>query len=274
MYIKRLAIIAGPVALLVLALFFFQSSFSERRTRIQKEKALVESLSRLSEKETEILELKKQREEAEKILNEKAVSLESALSTLQGENDSLRASLKAQEEHVRALTDKQIALEKDRAALMEDNLERSQNVTILEKRITELESGRQELLGKIKDLENSKPSGEDRSANKGRSGVSGELRYEAPTPVIDPAKLGKVLVQKSTGRSAQVQHVNDVYQFVVLNAGSHDGLRKGSVINVIRADRIIAKAIVEKLKPDLSAALLVPESTLEPVQPGDFVTQF
>ena len=114
----------------------------------------------------------------------------------------------------------------------------------------------------------------DKLSPKAKSqGTVYELRYNAP-PVIDSAKLGKVLVQKSSGRTAQVQHVNDVYSFVIINAGSSEGLRSGSVINVIRNDQIIAKAVVEKLKPDLSAAVLIPEWSREHVQVGDFITQF
>lgn len=268
MYSKRLAIIAGPIAVLLISLFFFQSSFSERRLRIQKEKALTESLAKLGESEAQITELKRQREEVEATFKEKISGLETSVKSLEERNASLETALKEQENAVRSLTDKTAEMEKQKQALMEDNLDKSQDVTDLEKKIADLESGRQELLAKIKDLE-----GKKTSAPKVSKSVHQELRYEPPA-ALNPAKVGKVLVQKSTGRSAQVQHVNEVYNFIVINAGSRDGLKNGSVINVIREDRIIAKAVVEKLKPDLSAALLVPESTLEAVQAGDFVTQF
>ena len=269
MYSKRLAIIAGPIAVLLISLFFFQSSFSERRLRIQKEKALTESLAKLNESEAQITELKRQREELEATFKEKISGLETSVKSLEDRNASLEAALKEQETSVRTLTDKTSELEKQKQALMEDNLDKSQNVTDLEKKITDLESGREELLAKIKELEGKKAAAPPKAAKS----VNQELRYEPPA-ALNPSKVGKILIQKSTGRSAQIQHVNEVYDFIVINAGAKDGLKNGSVINVIREDRIIAKAVVEKLKPDLSAALLVPESKLEAVQVGDFVTQF
>ncbi len=270
MYTKKVAIIAVPVALLIVSLFFFQTSFSERRLRIQKEKALSESLSKLGEKDAQINELKDKRDEMERALNEKIASLETSVNDLKTQNVALETSQKSQEESIRSLTEKITALEKQKEALMDDNLDKSQEVTDLEKKIAELESGRSELFDKIKDLEGKKtePAKKERPAR-----VVNELRYEAP-PVIDAARLGKILVQKSTGKSAQVQHVNKIYQFIIINAGSHDGLRSGSVINVIHGDQIIGKALVQKLKPDLSAAVLLPEWSTATVEVGDFVSQF
>jgi len=270
LYTKKVMVIAAPVTLLIVSLFFFQTSFSERHLRIQKEKALSESLSKLGEKDVEINDLKDKRDEMERSLNEKIASLETSVNGLKAQNAALEASQKSQEESVRSLTDKITELEKQKEALMDDNLAKSQEVTDLEKKITELESGRNELLDKIKDLEGKKTESVKRE--KPARAVN-ELRYEAP-PVIDTAKLGKILVQKSTGKSAQVQHVNNVYQFIIINAGSQDGLRSGSVINVIHGDRIIGKASVQKLKPDLSAAVLLPEWSIATVEVGDFVTQF
>lgn len=269
MYTKRLAVLAGFIVLSILTAFLFISSQSEHRQRIQKNEELQEALGKLDAKDAEIAEILKQRGEMETALNEKIALLESSVSSLQSENATFETSLKAQEENLRQLNDKNATLLKDREALMDDNLEKSENVTVLEKKIAALETGRLELLDKIKDLESKKVG----PSQKEKPNVVHELRYDAP-PVLNVAKTGKILVQKSTGRSAQVQHVNDIYQFVIINAGSRDGLRGGSVINVIREDRIIAKAVVEKLKPDLSAALLLPEWTLEPVQVGDFITQF
>lgn len=269
MYTKKLSVIAGFVGLSILVLVFFVSSQSDRRKVVQKDKELQGVLVKLNGKDAEIAEVQRQHADAQKVLNERIISLESSVSSLESDKVSLETSLKAQEESLKALAEKNEALLKDREALMEDNLERSQVVTDLEKKITDLEAARQELLDKIKDLENKKAEPEKKEKTK----VVHELRYDAP-PALNPAKVGKIIIQKSTGRSAQVQHVNDIYQFVVINAGSRDGLRSGSVINVVREDRIIAKAVVEKLKPDLSAALLLPEWTLESIQAGDFVTQF
>lgn len=269
LYTKKLSIIAGFVGLSVVTLFLFVSSQSEHRRSVQKDRELQEVLAKLNDKDAEIAEIHRQHAEAEKALSERVVSLESSVSSLQSDKAVLEASLKVQEENLKALAEKNEALLKDREALMEDNLERSQNMTDLQKKIADLEAGRQELLDKIKDLDSKKVA----PIKKERPDVAHELRYDAP-PTLNVGKVGKIIVQKSTGRSAQVQHVNDVYKFFIINAGSRDGLRSGSVINVIRQDRIIAKAVVEKLKPDLSAALLLPEWTFEPVQAGDFVTQF
>lgn len=271
MYTKKLSVIACFVALSLLTIFFFVASQSAGRQKSQKERELQLLRAELSGKDAEIAEVKRQQEDSLKSLRDKVAELEATAGSLQSTNESLEASLKSQEETVRALTEKNEALLKDREALMEDNLEKSQNVTDLEKKVAELEAGKRELAQRLQAIESKKS--EESRAPKPPVRSAYELRYDTAPPV-NKAKLGKVLVQKSSGRSAQVQHVNEVYRFVILNAGSREGLRNGSVVNIIRGEEIIAKAVVEKLKQDLSAAVLLPEWSREPVQVGDFITQF
>ena len=270
LYAKRLFIIVGFIVLAIASSFFFLSFRSEHQLRIQKENELGASLAKVNDQELEIANLKKQYAEMEKSLNERIASLE--------------ASLKTHEENIRILTDRKEALEnekgaleKEKEALMEDNLEKSHDVSLFDKKIAGLEASRQELLSRIGELESKKttpPAPENTTEKTKSKGVRGEVRYDTLSSKMDPVKLGKIIVQKSSGHSAQVQQVNEIHQFIIINAGSGDGLKNGSVINVVRGDQIIGKAVIEKLKPNLSAATLLSEWTQEPIEVGDFVTQF
>ena len=140
LYTRRLSVIAGFIGLSVITLFLFISSQTERASRIKKDRELQQALVTLSGKDAEIAEIQKQRAEAEKALNEKITQLESSVSTLGSQNASLQASLNAQEENLKVLTQKNDSLLKDKEALMEDNLDKSEDVTNLEKKIAYLQA--------------------------------------------------------------------------------------------------------------------------------------
>ena len=105
-----------------------------------------------------------------------------------------------------------------------------------------------------------------------RSGSDG-----APPPVVrnmaqDVIDLGRILIKKSTKQPASVDHVNTLYGVIVLSAGSNDGLHKDSVVNITRNNRLIAKAVVKKVRLDVSTAVTLPEWTREEIKVGDLVS--
>ncbi len=85
-----------------------------------------------------------------------------------------------------------------------------------------------------------------------------------------PVVLGNVkLVMKSYGSAAQVLEVNRIYGFVVLNAGSKEGLKKDDVILLLRNGKLISRAVVQQLKEDVAAAYIVPQYSKDAPQVGD-----
>jgi hypothetical protein len=101
------------------------------------------------------------------------------------------------------------------------------------------------------------------------------LVYDYVNPeTLSSVKLGKIVVQKTSGRAARVEYVDKLYGFIVINAGAKDGLRPESVINVLRNNKLIGKAVVQKVRPDVSAAVIISEWTKEDVKIGDLISRF
>lgn len=84
--------------------------------------------------------------------------------------------------------------------------------------------------------------------------------------------LGRILVHPSTQEAARVEHVNPLYGFIVLSAGTNDGLRKDSVVNITRNNRLIAKAVIKKVREDVASAVTLPEWTREEIRVGDLIS--
>ena len=72
--------------------------------------------------------------------------------------------------------------------------------------------------------------------------------------------------------SAEVLMVDSANGFLVANVGADDGLKEGSELAILRKGRFIGKAVVRKLRPDSSAAVISPEWAPESILPGDSVT--
>lgn len=258
MYSKRLLVIVGLLALSGSSFLFYQSSRSERHLRIHSQEELEKTLAKLTAYETEIADLKKQREIAEKKFNEITASLENSVRELEAKNATLEASFKQSEETLRTLTQEKAGAENERDVLWDNFVGKLREIATLNKKIEGLEASRGELLETLK-----KPAGSAESVT--------EVTYTAPDLI--KANLGKS-VHSKTGKDAQVQFVDESYSFVVINAGARDGLRKGAVLNLVRGNRIVGKVTIRKIKSEWAGASLLPEGVHESIQVGDFVTQF
>ncbi len=84
--------------------------------------------------------------------------------------------------------------------------------------------------------------------------------------------LGQIIIHPSTNEAARVEHVNSLYGFIVMSAGSEDGLKKDSVVNITRNNRLIAKAVIKKIRENVSSAVTLPEWTREEIKVGDLIS--
>jgi hypothetical protein len=191
----------------------------------------------------------------------------------------LELKLKEIEESGRFMSDRVEELVREKEGLALDNLEKEKKISDLTKKIHKIELDRIDLQVQLKKLTEEKPVSYSSGARetpyrKHNDSVVSAAGEFAETPQIDPVKLGKIVVQKSSGYAARVERVDVVYGFIVVNAGTRDGLKNGTVLNVIRDKRLIGRAVVEKARDKTSAAILLPEWTTEKVEAGDFVSKF
>lgn len=241
---------AGILATLFSLFLLYSSRENEKKLRVRKEVELSQKLVELSDKQAEISNLAKQKAEIEEQFGTRVSALES--------------TLRESEEKSRAVAAKVEDLTRENDQLKTEVAEKEKRLTDLARRIRQLETEKEELLASIQraEAEGGGPKKE------GPSAVSDGL-----TPRHD-VKLGKIVVQKASGSAARVQYVDRVYGFVVIGAGTRDGLASNSIVNILRNDRFVGKAVIRKARPDISAAVLLPEWAQDEIRIGDIVSRF
>lgn len=97
---------------------------------------------------------------------------------------------------------------------------------------------------------------------------------ELPPVVIEP-KPEQPAVKKAvqTIAGGSILLVNRQYNFAVVNLGSRHNLSLNDVLSIHRDGKEIAKARVEKLYEDYSAAYIIEERSEAPISEGDTVSQ-
>jgi hypothetical protein len=148
--------------------------------------------------------------------------------------------------------------------------EKERKIAELYKKLKSLENDKVDLLDMLNKLQSEKvsPPPSSGASSPYASGVS------QADPQVDAVKLGKIVVQRASGRAARVEHVDKVYGFLVVNAGSEDGLRSDAVLNILRNNELIGKAVVQKVRRTVSAAVILPEWTKDEVRVGDFISKY
>ncbi len=253
------------VVLGLAALFFCYSKSTEHHQRVQKEAELNKKLSekeaelvqKLSEKDAAIAKLTQEKTDLENQWNAKLTDMETAL--------------KAQEQNNQSLSDEADRFKKEKQALEAMNADLQKDISELTKKIRVFQADKLDLLNAIKKLQNDteKPGSAKESSAKGSSpGPSSSFN-----PEIDSINLGNIVVKASTGAPTRVEQVDKVYGFIVVTAGAQEGLRKNSVINIVRNDEFIAKALVQETRKNVSAAVILPEWTKKEIKVGDLVSR-
>jgi len=95
------------------------------------------------------------------------------------------------------------------------------------------------------------------STAKGKTSVS-----------LDPITI----TDQSVKIRAKVVEVNKDYGFIIINAGSADGIREGDTLYVYRKDNLLGKVLVEKADNNASVAKVLYKSLAELVRKDDLVT--
>lgn len=249
----------GAVALIaVLVLLSLNTSREkEKRLRLQKELELSNRMIELAEKEATISDLLKQKVELEQRLVDKISEMEAAVRNQQSINE-------AQKRQIDTAVSESGSLKKE----IDD---KNRKINELLRRIDALESDKADLVAALKKLEAEGPAVAVADGGFRPSYATGPAVPQAGTSAV---QLGDIVVRKSSGGAAQVQHINPVYGFIVINAGTSDGIKTQDVINILRDDKLIARAVVQKTRADIAAALLLPEWTNGEVRPGDTVSRY
>ncbi len=229
---------------------------------------------KIQELSGQLLEIDKLKAELERAKKERA-EIEAKSQKDIAAVESLVAESKKSESLLKAKVD---ALLKEKESLTTYMTNNTAIVAKLNKKIESLERERDEALSNAKSDSTAPP----------------RVRYvdpmtDSPEPVLtatpapgrpmgaklaeeEVVDLGRIIVHPSTHEAARVENVNPLYGFIVLSAGTNDGLRKDSVVNITRNNRLIAKAVVKKAREDVSSAVTLPEWTREEIRVGDLIS--
>jgi hypothetical protein len=245
--------------------------YSTIRSNQSERAGFLDKINELASKATELERLKK---EVEEIKKERA-EIEAKSQT---EIAALEAQLADSKRNESLLKTRMDALVKEKEVLAKFIENNSAIVTKLNKKIEALEKERDLAL---------------QSAASG--GGSPSYQYvdpieqspdatssDAATAIVQPmgaklaeeeiVDLGRIIVHPSTHEAARVEHVNPLYGFIVLSAGTNEGLRKDSVVNITRNNRLVAKAVIKKVREDAASAVTLPEWTREEIRVGDLIS--
>lgn len=255
----RIFFIATFAAIFALSVFTLNSAKDkEIRLRTQKEKQLYDALAQLAVKQAEISDLSKQKKETEDDLSDRIDSLEDQVN----EQDT---TIKEQKTKLDVLSEENSSLKKEIDSKQRRLSELSQQIGNLEKDKTDL----MDTIQKLESVKQEAPP-EDQS-------VSSADPYTVRTDWVagmDTVQLGKIVMKRSSGVAVSIQHVNHPYGFIVFNAGTKDGMKPKTVINILRDNKLIGKAVIQKCQAEVSAAVLLPEWTKREIKAGDLISRY
>lgn len=254
-WIAFFAVAATLITILAIYLLYTARE-NEHKLRLSKEAELSRKVAELGEKQQQILTLIKQKSELEEQFNTKISTLE--------------ASARDHDDSAKALNAKMESVLRENEALKRDIEDKDKKISELFRKIRSLEADKTQLLETI-NKGPAKPLGSEEGTGLSDAGIALD---PANPEGLGSVKLGKIVVQKTSGRAARVEYIDKLYGFIVINAGSKDGLKPESVINIVRGNKLIGKAVVQKIRPDVAAAVLVSEGTKDDVKLGDLISRF
>lgn len=241
----------------------YSSKETERNLRMEKEMLLGSKTTELTQTQAQLASLTEEKRAAEEALNSKI--------------ESLNSLIKDYDENIRSQSGKIDSLAADNDSLRRERESLQRQIDSLSQKIQALESERSNLTEKIRREGAGRRSAADTSSDgRGYEDDAPQVSTMAPPAFTETeaVQLGNIVMQQSSGSAVAVQSVNRLYGFLVLNAGSNDGLEKDLVVNIVRDKQLIGKAVVQKVQDNVSAAMILPEYTRQEVRVGDLITQF
>jgi len=253
-------LVSAALVITALATYLlFTSREAEHKLRLAKEAELSIKTAEVTEKQAQVQTLIQQKSDLEEQFTTKIATLES--------------SLKDYDENSRAINAKMESVLRENEAIKRELADKDAKIGELTRKIRSLEADKTSLLETL-NKSTAAAAAKTTAAADAQSAGSG-LTYDYVDPeALDSVKLGKIVVQKTSGRAARVDYIDKLYGFIVINAGANDGMKKDAVVNIIRGNKLIGKAVVQKIRAEVSAAVIISEWTREEVKIGDQVSRF
>ncbi len=229
----------------------FISSMSELNIKINQLEAQI----------TQLEQVKKEKAELEAKFQSDITALETQISDAKRSESQLKSKIET--------------IAKEKADLVKYSENNGLIIAKLQKKIELLEKEKRQVMQEAKNSTEAAPpryfdpmddSAAPAPTNTNRPEMGSKLVEEE---IVD---LGRILIREETNEAAKVENVNTLYGFIIISAGSDDGLRKDSIVNITRNNRLVAKAVVKKVRESTASAVTLPEWTREEIRVGDIIS--
>lgn len=291
---------AIPLVAAIVAAGGFVLYAGKAREASQLQGKLVATQGQLAETRTENEQLKEdlRRFEADKSNLEKLLtSVRAQLTTSTTEVEKARESLREFESRFEELREQRAQLQTQLASMtserdqVNERLQKTEQekgelqraVGRMRERLTLLDRDYRQLSDKLAEAENRPNSSlsvvSSSAPISSGAASSGATQSAAPSTIAGAVELPPIIVRRdqagmSTTVRGRVLEVSEPHHFVVLDKGSMDGVRVGMSFDILRGSAPVGRAMVVRVRPQLSACDVVRGKTAPGgLQVGDTAIQ-
>lgn len=295
--IRLLSVFLIVAAVGVVGVFFFSAQARRinelQQTLAGREQEIAQLRSEKADLTQELDELQKARQAADERVAALRTQLSSAttelersresLQELQGRAESLAAERDRTAAQLASVTSERDEVLENAQRLEQDKTNLQRSVSRLRERLTWFDRDYRQLLEKLakKEAEDHEtqavdsptvetpplaPSPSASAVRPSASAMAGTV--ELPPIIVRKDQRGMVMPVRG-----RVLEVNAQHHFIIVDAGSLDGVRVGMVLDVLRGGARVGRAAVVRVRPRISACEPIRASHAGTVQVGDQVVQ-
>lgn len=264
---SRIATIVLLIAFLtaaIAAVNFYVARNAERTRRQlveQEREKLLKAKKEVEQERDELTQAKTAMEEQIADLNKQATEIAEKLAQEMRARDAVTTELAQVRREAVDLRGKLQTADDEKQAVTQDLAKSKQSYQALSNELTTLRQAKEALEKRVKEMLAARAKEAEQIL------VTGQPTGESAAATAPPLRSAS----STKGPEGKVLVVNREFSFVVVSLGSKDGVRKGTRMIVVRAEKPVVTVEVEKVYDNMSAANLLPEEKRGEVQEGDGV---
>ena len=267
--LSTIFLIGGLILTTLAAVNFFIGRNDEMKKRIWTEGQLEKVTSAKEALEQEKEELTKAKETLESQLNDatsKAKQIEEQFAAEKRNREAMAADLSRAQSEAGDLRTRLESERREKLDLTEELSKAKQSYRSLSNELTTLRQAKEALEKRVKEMLSAQTNEADRIV------VTPTPSAEVPVrPSQQPQKPTAVSTVPGKSLEGKVLVVNREFNFVVVNLGSKSGIKEGTRVSVLRGDKSLGTAQVEKLYENMAAATIMTEEKKGQIKEGDTV---
>ena len=267
-------LVGGLVLMTLAAANFFVARNEEMKKRIWTEGQLEKVTAAKEALEQEKEELTKAKEVLENQVNDatsRAKQLEEQFINEKRNREAMTAELTKARGESNELKGRLESERKEKLTLTEELAKAKQSYQALGNELTTLRQAKEALEKRVKEMLSVQANEAERIVVTPPPAFVPEGRLSSKgSPSADKAG-GGVTLPLSKSLEGKILVVNREFNFVVVNLGSKNGVKEGTRLALLRGDKTMGTAQVEKIYENMAAATVVTEEKKGQIKEGDLV---